>query len=334
MGGLLSGSKTTTQKTESTSKPLEFQQNQLNTLFQGAGDAFKAQSGTPFYQGDLYAGMSQQGKDNLGAIQDYSTGQGQQTAGALTGLGNQLMGQAGSAIDTLGQVRAGYSQDPTQANLATAGAYAANPYLDGQIDAASRDVNRNLRENALPGLDAAAQSSGNMNSSRAGVAEGIARRGAADAIADISANFRGNAWSQGLGMAESSRLANLNGLAGTSAAYGNMAGQGASALQAGQASAYGNLNAATAADQAGQVDRQGEADAAYKAWQGQDTRQNDLLKRYQDVVAANNWGGTSTGTQTQKTPTGGVLGGILGLASGGLGIASGLGWNPLAGASK
>jgi hypothetical protein len=77
--------------------------------------------------------------------------------------------------------------------------------MSGMIDAASRDVTRNLYENQIPGLNQAATDSGNMNSSRAGVAQGIMSRGAADQIGDIASNMRGQAYSQGLGLAENAR---------------------------------------------------------------------------------------------------------------------------------
>jgi hypothetical protein len=105
------------------------------------------------------------------------------------GSGPNLLGAGQQGLDAYGQLYGMAGQDPTKANIAAAGQYADNPYLDGQIDAASRDVTRNLYENQLPGLNEAATDSGNMNSSRAGVAEGIMKRGAADQIGDIRLEY-------------------------------------------------------------------------------------------------------------------------------------------------
>jgi len=69
--------------------------------------------------------------------------------------------------------------------LATAMDYAsanANPL----VDAAMRDDRRNLQENTLTGIDLAASGSGNMNSSRAGVAEAVANRAFDDRRADVA----------------------------------------------------------------------------------------------------------------------------------------------------
>ena len=83
-------------------------------------------------------------------------------------------------------------------NPANAGRYMNNSMLNSQIDAASTDVVRNLQENQLTGIASNAAGSGNSGSSRAGVAAGIATRGAGDRIGDISANMRGQAYNTGL----------------------------------------------------------------------------------------------------------------------------------------
>ena len=83
-------------------------------------------------------------------------------------------------------------------NPANAGRYMNNNLLNSQIDAASTDVVRNLQENQLTGIASNAAGSGNSGSSRAGVAAGIATRGAGDRIGDISASMRGQAYNTGL----------------------------------------------------------------------------------------------------------------------------------------
>ena len=59
-------------------------------------------------------------------------------------------------------------------------------------DAVMRDDTRALTEQTLPALSMAASGSGNTNSSRAGVAEAIARRGYGDRRADVQANITNN----------------------------------------------------------------------------------------------------------------------------------------------
>ncbi len=91
-------------------------------------------------------------------------------------------------------------------NAANAGQYMNNSVLNGQIDAASRDVMRNFQENDLTSIASNAAGTGNSGSSRAGVMAGIAARGAGDRIGDISASMRSQAYNTGLGI-EANRAA-------------------------------------------------------------------------------------------------------------------------------
>lgn len=113
------------------------------------------------------------------------------------GFANRLAGNAGSS---------GGAQSALDIGLA--GNIANNPYINGQIDAASRDVVRNLQENQLTGNASAAAATGNSGSSRRAVMDAIAMRGAGDRVADISAGIRGAAYQQGV--ATAAEQANLN----------------------------------------------------------------------------------------------------------------------------
>jgi hypothetical protein len=133
-------------------------------------------------------------------------------------------------------------------DMGLAGAIANNPYLDGQIDAASRDVVRNLQENQLTGNAALAASTGNSGSSRRAVMDAVAQRGAADRVADISAGMRGQAYSQGISTAAEQAALNANLRQGNqqynSGAFNQLLGQGASleAQRAAQNAQLGTQN--------------------------------------------------------------------------------------------
>lgn len=99
--------------------------------------------------------------------------------------------------------------DPTQNIINNAAQFANNPFVDGMIDAAGRDVTRNLFENQLTGIDRAAAGSGNINSTRAGVESAIAQRGAADRLADMSSSIRSQFFGKGLDMAQNQFNQNL-----------------------------------------------------------------------------------------------------------------------------
>lgn len=138
----------------------------------------------------------------------------------------------------------------TQQNL---GNYINNDVLNSQIDAASRDVQRNLFENQLTGNASAAAASGNSGSSRRAVMDAIAARGAADRVADISANMRGQAYNQAVGV-EANRASQNAGLQqqtnmANQGAVNNLASLGLNIAQSQSAQNVGNLQQTNLANQ-------------------------------------------------------------------------------------
>lgn len=146
-----------------------------------------------------------------GALAQGGTGAPNGTAsGVLTAAANgQPMGSAGvagstglqgqqGALSLAQQLAARGGQDGNAAIVAGANQYVDPTRVQGTVDAALRDVSRNLNENQLPGLNARAMAGGNVNSARAGAAEAVARRGAEDRAADIASQIRQGAWDTGV----------------------------------------------------------------------------------------------------------------------------------------
>ena len=77
--------------------------------------------------------------------------------------------------------------------------YASGDRLDSMVSAAMRDPYRQLTEQTLTGIDARASGSGNMNSSRAGIADAIAQRSYDDRAADVAAGIQDKLMTQYLG---------------------------------------------------------------------------------------------------------------------------------------
>ncbi len=206
MFGKLFGGGSRTQTTTSTTAPWAPQADQLRTAFTEAQRLYNDAQASPGYSGDFVAQANDTQRRALdmllGASGNFGT-----LGSTFMGTGNELLGSYGGASSVANRLASGDAmarrvgnlalQDPTQGILATANEYANNPYLDGVINAASRDVVRNLNEQALPSLNLAASASGNMNSSRAGAAEAVLTRGAQDRIADIGATIRGDAFQNG-----------------------------------------------------------------------------------------------------------------------------------------
>ena len=131
------------------------------------------------------------GGQTLAGTNDFQTG----TATNMGNIGGNLQTSGygmmnntsnfGNNANSLFNQYQGMAQAAQNDRLGTAMDYAsanANPL----VDAAMRDDRRNLQENTLTGIDLAASNSGNMNSSRAGVAEAVANRAFDDRRADVA----------------------------------------------------------------------------------------------------------------------------------------------------
>ena len=146
----------------------------------GSSSALDGVLSTGAYGGQTLAGPNafQTGTaTNMGNIGGNLQNSGYDMMNNTSGFGN-------NANDLFNQYQ-GMADSAQADRLSTAMDYAsanANPL----VDAAMRDDRRNLQENTLTGIDLAASGSGNMNSSRAGVAEAVANRAFDDRRADVA----------------------------------------------------------------------------------------------------------------------------------------------------
>ena len=199
---------------------------------------------------DLYAGAVA----NAGNISGYAGNfndiyNGQQGVAANQGnIAAEMRGTAGNFGDLASRNQGVTDQFQSYADkaqntdyLANANAY-ASANSQPLVDAALRDDRRNLEENTLTGIDLSASGSGNMNSSRAGIAEAVANRGfddrAADVRAQVNSDLRQDSLAQQNAQFDQASTALSN--AGTSiAGTGSQFGAGVNTL-AGASNAYGN----------------------------------------------------------------------------------------------
>jgi len=181
----------------------------LQTGVSGSIGLFNQYNANPAYAGPRVAGLNPFQIGSANTLGNFAQGFTPDATNAAANLGFSNIG-AGMGFGSNAQdIFSRASMDPTQQIIGQAGQFADNPYTQGMIDAASRDVTRNLFENQLPGLDRAASGTGNLNSTRAGVESALAQRGAADRLADISSDIRGRFFGQGLGMAQNQFNQNL-----------------------------------------------------------------------------------------------------------------------------
>jgi hypothetical protein len=125
------------------------------------------------------------------------------------------------------------STNQTQNNINTANQYANNPYIDQAVNAATYNANRNAAENDVPNLYRSAASSGNLNSDRAALAQGVIGRGLAENAQNIGATMRNNAWNTGLGQANTQNQMGLGALSNAGTLGANLGGAGSSLMSQG-----------------------------------------------------------------------------------------------------
>lgn len=263
-------------------------------------------------------------------------GSGQSTAGT-TATGNAL--QTAGTNATQGALSGLTNYDPTRLNNTQAISDAANKYADGQnIDAQVNNAMLNARQTArdvtLPGIEQNAAMSGNTNSSRTGIAQGLVERGLAQQSADLGASLRGQAYQQGLQLASSNANANnsnsLGALTGAAGAGTSAANTGVNASSS-AINDQGNLfNLAGQGASGQQQANQANLDNQQAQFQSQTTAPYAALQQLMGIIGSNNWGSNSTGTSTTtKSPSAfEVLGGLLGTAGGAATGLGGLGWKP------
>ena len=155
------------------------------------------------------------GQGYLDDVQNTGAYMGQTLAGPnmYEKVGNNFIGNMGAmgaqgAFD-LSQVGQNFGQN--YADLYAAGsddrlAQARDYALSNSgplIEAAMRDDYRTLTEQTLPGINMASSGGGNINSSRAGIADAVAARGYNDRRADVSAGVQNQLMNQSLGEQQS-----------------------------------------------------------------------------------------------------------------------------------
>ncbi len=146
--------------------------------------------------------------------------------GAFQGNAAQMVGAAGA--DRTGQI------------ISNANQFANNPQLQANIDASLGDV-RKAFDQDLSGINAMASGTGNINSTRAGTVEALARDDAMDRGAQISAQMRGDAWNKGIDTASMNISDQFSQAGQANAQLGASAAQGVDTLGAGQAMGQGAL---------------------------------------------------------------------------------------------
>lgn len=287
----------------------------------GLGNLANQVSANPAFSGQRVADLNPfqtNAANAMGSFANNTAGMGNTLMGAGLGSLNASSAAGGNAADIFGRA----SMDPTQMIINQAGQFANNPYTDGMIDAASRDVMRQFGEQTMPGMNRAFAGTGNTNSTRAGVESAIAQRGTADRLADISSGIRGQFFGQGLGMAQNQFNNNLTNMMNANNGLMNAGTFGAGLINSGQEFAGNNFNQGMSAGGVFQNQNQ-------NVIQGNMNQFNESIQNPLAVYGA--LSGNAAGSTQVKTSAGiNQQPSIASQIGGGLMAAGSMGWKPFA----
>jgi hypothetical protein len=326
-GGTTQGQGQTYNIQNQTNDPWAPQQGYLLDAFNNAQGAYNQGMATGPYTGNYVAGQTGQQADANNNAYNWAMGTGSNTVGDILGTGNanNSAGWNGAtgALGALGQFA---GTDQTQNNIANAGQYADNPYMSGMVDSAMHDAVRTASESTIPNIYRAAAGSGNINSDRAALAQGVVDRGLGEQAGNISANLRGNAYENGINQALQGNAQGLQALSQEGALGSNIGQSGLNALSTGINDQGALVNQATAGANANyQQANQNPLTNALQQYQGTQNFPWQQLQNYYNIIGNKSWGsqttGTQMGTQTQQQQTNP---GMMATIGGGLGILGAL----------
>lgn len=205
-------------------------------------------------------------------------------------------------------------------NIDAANRYVAGQDIPAQVDAALADARRQASEQTLPALARAAAGSGNINSSRTAIQQGIVQRGLAEKGADLSAQLRANAFNNGLQLGQQGNnnalQAAMDRVLGGNSAVGAGVNAGTSAIN-NQSGLFNIANTAIAnqhtAAQAPLTNEQQQYQAAVN-------NPFAALMNFYNIIGNRPWGATTVGnaqSDTQQTPStfSSIIGGIGAIGS-------------------
>lgn len=314
------GSTTQSSNSQSSTTPWEPQAAALTDAFSKAqtayGQSSQAQAPTDF--------VAQFTPDQLKTFQSmlgYATGN--QSPATTSATGTALQG-AGTAA-TQGALTGLGNFDPTKLNNTQSITDAATQYANGQditaqTNKAMQSAREQVRDVTLPGIMQNAAITGNANSSRTGIAQGLVERSLAENAQDTYNSLYSNAYANGLNLASSNATANnaskLGALSSAASSGTNAANSGVNASSTGindQTNLFGLANQAGSGQQAADQANLNNQSAQYAS---QVSSPFASLQQLMSIIGSQKWGSNTTGTsETTTTPSAlSMIGGLLGVA--------------------
>lgn len=312
-------SPTFSSKTETTT-PWAPQGSGLTTAFDAATQQYKDMQADP-YTGGYAAQPTAQQYDAYGQLISGADA----ARPAVEGMLPQGQAIAGAGWDSAQSALGGFGSftkgDPVGDQISSAQRYMQGADIPGQVQASMRSANRNASENDIPNLYRSAAGSGNINSDRTAISQGIVERGLAEKSADLTAQLSNANYTNGLSLSQnnSAQLLQALGLQGT---QGQTLGKAGIDEIIAAIGAQGDLGSQQVAGANGaQGLDQAALTAKLQEYLGPYQLDAQSLQSLMGIVGSGNWGGTKTttgfdsgGTSTaQTTPSvGSMIAGGLG----------------------
>lgn len=179
------------------------------------GKDYQAMRDRGAYSGDYFAGPNDMQLEGNRALYDYGV--------RNRGLGQSIMDRTGGFVDNQGALYNAYSDLANRPDMMARADQFAQDNMNPIVRAMMRDDTRRLEEQTLPGINTAASGSGNVNSSRAGVASALAERAYGDRLADVSSNVYNDLRNRSLNQSNTEFGQTLSALSGANNANNNLA---------------------------------------------------------------------------------------------------------------
>lgn len=304
-----------TKTSSSTSAPWQPQQSYLTGAFADAQKNYDTTMAQGAYSGNYVAPTNT--NQYTAASNEYNTATGQLTDannGLLSTGANETAqgyGAANSATNALGTLAA----NNTGQNLVNTGQGITNQLNTGvqaQVNSAMQAANQNAAQSTIPNLYAGAAGSGNLNSDRTAVAQGVVQQGLQQTAANMAGNLQAQNTATGLSTAQNLTSQNA-GILNSEGALGSSLG------------AAGAGMTTTGINNAGNIATQAQAGANATQALDQSNLNNDVQKytanqnfstqALQNLMSTigGNYGSETTGTQTTSPSIGSTIAGGAGI---------------------
>jgi hypothetical protein len=316
-----------TKDTTSTTNPWGPQADALTSAFTNAGNAYNTAS-TAVAPTNFTAAMDPTAIAAFNQMVQQGGNLSTPNTQAQTGTALQGAGTSGvsGALTGLQNYNPAATNNPAL-NISAANAYAAGQNIPDQVKNAMLPAMQQARDVTIPGIEQNAAITGNTNSSRTGIADGLVQRGLAEQSAALNGSLTGQAYGAGLNLAQQSANNNNqnslgalqsqgsigNSAAGTGVNAGTQSIAGQGALSSEAAAGGAGLTAAQQADLTNQLQQfQSATTSPYAALNGE-----------MGIIGSNNWGSSGTSNTTSTPSAWDTISGLMSSAgSAGKGVAS------------